>query len=160
MLQANKPIRHPRTSRTSNRKAELLDPATIETRFYGLVLRGDCLDPIFKDGDKLVIDKQGPLHAGCFAVFYYRPELVPPGELTLQLKRLVTAMPLHLTLPYREHPKSEIKFVVGVEQLNPAKQWIVECEDLLAVHHCLGRVDDPKVQARLQEEWPIGKPQP
>jgi hypothetical protein len=40
MLQATKPIRHPRTSRTSNRKAELLDPATIETRFYGLVLRG------------------------------------------------------------------------------------------------------------------------
>ena len=41
MLQATKPIRRAKQSRTSNRTAnKLLDPATIETRFDGLVLRG------------------------------------------------------------------------------------------------------------------------
>jgi hypothetical protein len=152
MLQTRKPIRRQSKRATPT----LLDPATITTRFYGLNLKGSCLEPEFKDGDKVIIDKEGPLHAGCYAVFYYRPELVPPDRLPMQLKRLVTAMPSHLTLPYREHPKSEITFVGGVEQLNPAKQWLVQCEDLLAVHHCLGLADDPEVLAKLAAEgWKI-----
>ena len=148
MLQTTTPIR---------RKAKkalaptFLDPAAIKTRFYRLQLSGDCLHPEFKHGDKVVIDKQGPLHAGCLAALYYRPELVPPGKLPISLKRLVTAMP-PVPLPYREHPDSEVQFIIMVEQLNPPKRWVVECEDLLAVHQCVGRADDPEVQRRLQNE--------
>jgi hypothetical protein len=129
-----------------------VDPAKIETRFYGLIVRGDCLAPEFKDGDTVVVDKEGPLLRGCNAVFYHRPELVPPCEWPLTLKRLATAVPQEVTLPYREHPDSEVKFIVVVEQANPPKRWAVPCEDLLAVHHCLGRADDPAVKAKLAAE--------
>ena len=46
---------------------KFVDPATIETRFYGLIVRGACLEPKFKHGDTVVIDKEGPLHVGCYA---------------------------------------------------------------------------------------------
>jgi hypothetical protein len=167
MLQTTKPIKAkgkpgPKSVGTTppirkgKQAASFLDPAKIATRFYSLLLKGHCLNPVFRDGDKVIVDKEGPLDGGCYAVFYYRPEIVPSGELPMQLKRLVTAMPPHLTLPFREHPKSELRFVIAVEQLNPAKRWMVFCEDLLAVHHCIGRADDPDVQAKLAAEgWVI-----
>jgi hypothetical protein len=156
MLQADKS--HTTIAKTIRRNAKrthapsrVLDPATIKERFYGLLLRGNCLEPVLKNGDRIVVDREGPLHAGCFAVFYHRPELVPPGELPLALKRLVTAVP-PVTFPYREHPASEVTPVIIVEQLNPAKRWVVRCSELLAVHHCLGSADDPEVLRKLEAE--------
>ena len=150
MLQTIQPIRRNAKQAPA---PKFVDPATIKERFYGLILAGHCLDPEFKHGDKMVIDKEGPLHVGCYAVFYYRPELVPPGVLPMSLKRLVTAMP-PVTLPYQEHPESGVQFIIAVEQLNPPKRWVVRCADLLAVHRCLGRADDPAVKRRLEaERW-------
>jgi hypothetical protein len=146
--QARKPIRRRAKQAPS---PTFLDPAAIKERFYGLTLSGHCLDPVFRNGDKMVIDKEGQLHVGCYAVFYHRPELVPPGAIPMQLKRLVTAMP-PVTLPYREHPESEVQFIIAVEQLNPPKRWVVKCTNLLAVHRCIGRAGDPEVERQLEVE--------
>ena len=42
---------------------------------------GDCLEPVFKDGDKMEVDKEGALLAGDYVVFYHRPQIVPPSVL-------------------------------------------------------------------------------
>ena len=61
MLQTTKPIR--RRSKQEPAPA-FMDPATIKERFYGLTLKGDCLDPVFKNGGTLVVDREGLLEVG------------------------------------------------------------------------------------------------
>jgi len=116
------------------------------------MLSGDCLDPAFTHDDKIVLDIEAALDAGCYACLYCRPELVKPGLLAIALKRLVTPVPDHVRFPYREHPDSEVTQIIIVEQHNPPKRWVVECEWLLAVHRCIGRLTDPNVRAQLEAE--------
>jgi len=116
------------------------------------MLSGDCLDPAFTHDDKIVLDIEAALDAGCYACLYCRPELVKPGRLAIALKRLVTPVPDHVWFPYRERPDSEVTQIIIVEQHNPPKRWVVECEWLLAVHRCIGRLTDPNVRAQLEAE--------
>jgi hypothetical protein len=51
MLQTTKPIRR----KAKQAEPHFVDPATIDTRFYGHQLVGTCLDPVFKDGDMVVL---------------------------------------------------------------------------------------------------------
>jgi hypothetical protein len=147
MLQTIKPAQ-----RKFREEERFLDPTIIKERFYGLILSGDCLHPVFKDGEKVAFDRAAPLEVGCYACLYYRPELVKPGRLGLALKRLVTAVPYHVTFPYHVHPESEVANIIIVEQHNPPHRWVVECKWLLAVHRCIGSVTDPKVRAQLEAE--------
>jgi hypothetical protein len=48
---------------------------------------------VFKDGDKVIFDREAPLVNGCFGNFFYRPELVKPGQLSIALKKLIFAPP-------------------------------------------------------------------
>ena len=151
MLQSTKPIR-----RKSKSEPTFLDPASIDTRFYGLQLTGNCLDPEFKDGDLVVFDRDAKIEAGCFANFFYRAEVVPPGQLSVALKRVVFAPPPFVKLPFRDHPDSTVIPLVIVEQFNPARQWSIRMSDLLAVHRCLGSASDPSVIAVLEAEgWRV-----
>src|SRR5688572_7716037 len=109
MLQATKPLqRHAKKKPAPN----FLDPATIETRFYGHLLTGHCLEPEFKNGDKVVFDQEAALENGCFACFYYRPELVKPGHLAIALKKLVFAPPFFVKFPHKDHPNSDVVPVI------------------------------------------------
>jgi hypothetical protein len=130
-----------------------LDPAKIEHRFYGMILTGSCLDPVFKDGETVVFDREAPLENGCFANFFYRPELVPQGELGVALKKLVFAPPPWVTFPWSEHPDSTAHAIMLVEQFSPRQQWSIRCDMLLAVHRCIGLKDSPEVDAYIAREW-------
>jgi len=88
-LETAKPIRR----RSKQEPTPFLDPATIKERFYGLKLSGHCLHPVFKNGDKVIFDREAPLVNGCFGNFFYRPELVKPGQLSIALKKLIFAPP-------------------------------------------------------------------
>jgi hypothetical protein len=52
-------------------KPPYLDPATLP-RFYGLRLVGDCMEPDYTHGEKVIFDKEGPLHRCDDAVFFFR----------------------------------------------------------------------------------------
>lgn len=150
------PPSRPATKRARRPASSFLDPASIETRFYGLVLAGDCMEPLLKDGTRIVVDREAPCLCGDLAVIYHRPELVPPGELPLSVKRLITAVPDWVKFPWKDHPDSEVAPVLIVEMLNPKRQFSVLCRNLLAVHRCLGSMDDPKVREQLLAEgWRI-----
>jgi hypothetical protein len=130
-----------------------LDPAKIERRFYGMILTGTGLDPVFKDGETVVFDREAPLENGCFANFFYRPELVPPGQLGVGLKLLLVAPPPFVTFPWNDHPESTVLPVMIVQQLNPPEQWSIRCDMLLAVRRCIGLKDSPEVDAYIMREW-------
>ncbi|MGI9403965.1 MAG: hypothetical protein ACR2OF_05605 [Hyphomicrobium sp.] len=108
------------------------------------------MEPEFKHGDAVVFDREAPLENGCMANFFYRREVVRPGQLSVALKRLFMAPPPFVTFPWKDHPKSEVVPVIIAEQLKPFRQFTVRCRDLLAVHRCLGRTGDPAVQETLK----------
>ena len=150
MLQTAKPIKR------GDHTPAFLDPASITTRYYGMILSGECLHPTFKNREQVIFDREAPVQAGCFAILYYRPEVVPAGKLSTGLKRIVIAPPPYVELPWRDHPKSEVLPVLIVEQFNPAHQWSVRCSDLLAVHRCIGSATDPTVGSKLEAEgWKL-----
>jgi hypothetical protein len=90
-------------------RKRFVDPTTITHRFYGMVLKGHCLDPIYKDGETVVFDREARVENGCFANFYYRREAMKPGHLNVALKKLVFAPPPWVTFPWQEHPNSNAR---------------------------------------------------
>lgn len=129
MLHTAKPIQR--------RVKEEIDPALAAyfkiaelPRFYALILRGDCMEPVYADGAKIIADKEAPLLRGDDAVFHFKPGVVKEGYPGAALKRLVLAMP-PVTLPYRDNPQSNC---------------------IPAVHKCIGLEDDVDVQRLLKAE--------
>ncbi|MBM0205671.1 hypothetical protein JNW90_23650 [Micromonospora sp. STR1s_5] len=112
---------------------------------YAMHLKGTCLEPQLMDGDEVVFTSAEPPKPGEFAIFILRPELVSPGGSQSMIKRLVLAPPPHVTFPWREHPKSEVHAVVVAEQLNPARQFWIRCDRLLAIHRFV-RVQNRQVR--------------
>ena len=152
MLQIAKPrVRY--NKRELPEGQSFLDPLSIKSRFYGMILSGRCMEPIYKDGETVVFDREAKVENGCFANFFYRPELVPPGKFGVALKKLVFAPPPWVTFPWQEHPNSTAISVIIVEQMNLKSHWSIRCSSLLAVHRCIGRVGDPEVEAYLDREW-------
>lgn len=105
---------------------------------YAMKLSGDCLEPELMDGAEVVFSKTETPKVGDFCIFIMRPEMVRPGGMQSIIKRLMTAIPPHVELPFREHPDSEVHAVVMAEQLNPRRTYMIECERLLAVHKFVG----------------------
>ena len=115
----------------------MLDPERLPDR-YAMICQGKCLEPLYMDGSVLVFDKQQPLHTGDFVLLFRRPELVKPGDCQGIVKRLASELPERVKFPHKEHPESTALAVLLVEQLNPRRQFVVRCGELLAVHKCLG----------------------
>jgi phage repressor protein C with HTH and peptisase S24 domain len=78
--------KHTRAAKVAKRhstpKADpaFLQPADVPDKF-ALRVAGDCLAPLIKEGDAVVVDKRLPYAAGDLVVIFMRPELVKPGEL-------------------------------------------------------------------------------
>ena len=92
-----------------------------------------------------------PYRRGDFVVIYRRPELVKPGGFQAAVKRLVFAPPPFVKFPWRENPRSEVRALVGLEQLNPARSWWVPCDELLAIHKCLGVAKNEELRFPIRE---------
>jgi len=125
--------------RYSTPKADpaFLHPASLPDKF-ALRVVGDCLAPLIKEGDAVVVDKQLPYAAGDLVVIFMRPELVKPGELGIYVKRIVMNMMQGVTFPYVAHPDSNVIPVIIVEQDNPRRQYTITADRILAIHRCLG----------------------
>lgn len=105
---------------------------------YAMKLSGDCLAPELMDGDEVKFSSVEPPVVGDFCIFIMRPELVPRGGMQCIIKRMVMAPPPYVKLPFRENPKSEVHALVMAEQLNPRRQFMINCEHLLAIHKFAG----------------------
>lgn len=119
---------------------------------YAMVLAGLCLEPELKDGTILGFSRSEPYAVGDFCIFILRPELVPPGRHQTQIKRLFMSPPPRTRLPYREHPDSQVHSLVIAEQLNPPRRFAIECQNLIAIHKCTGRVLPTAETAGLAEQ--------
>jgi hypothetical protein len=115
----------------------LLHPDVLSDR-YIMTVDGTCMDPEIPDGAKVICDKTVKPIAGDLAVLYFRPECIPAGHHQAQLKRLVLSIPPFVKLPWREHPDSDVRAIAILEMLNPRRQFHYRCDQLLAIHKCIG----------------------
>lgn len=113
-------------------------PEAVFPELYAMKLSGDCLAPELNDGDEVQFSSIEPPKVGDFCIFVLRPELVRPGGMQCMIKRLTMGLPPYVTLPFREHPNSDVHALVMAEQTNPRRQYMIRCENLLAIHRFVG----------------------
>jgi hypothetical protein len=115
----------------------IIDPAQVPDR-YSLIVRGDCMAPLHRDGDVVTADKSATYAAGDLVVIYIKPELVKLGRCNAMLKRLVSIPHWATSFPFSDHPESAVIAIASVETLNPPRRIHYRCEDILAIHRCAG----------------------
>ena len=118
---------------------KVVDPATLPGR-YIVRIEGACLEPELPDGTAVLIEKNGKIASGDFAVLFFKTEHVPAGKRRAILKRVVMAPPSYVKFPFGEHPQSDVHALVIVEMTNPHRQFAYKCEHLLGIHKCVGPV--------------------
>jgi hypothetical protein len=88
-----------------------------DPNLYAMLVRGDCLNPVVRDGDHVIVSPATPAKGGQI-VHIRRTD----GMHTI--KRLINALPPVLG---RALPKgSEIAYLVGCEMLKPPKRFFLE----------------------------------
>jgi hypothetical protein len=117
----------------------IIDPAQVPDR-YVLIVQGDCMAPLHRDGAAVLVDKGAPFEAGDLVVIYLKPELVKPGRCNAMLKRLVSIPHWVASFPFSDHPESQVVAIAAVETLNPPRRLHYRCADILAIHRCAGAV--------------------
>lgn len=105
---------------------------------YSLQCDGTCLEPLIKDGTRLLFSRDERYFPGDLVCLHVRPELVRPGDHQLLVKKLVIAPPHRFWTDPTCNAGSNIKPVVIVQTLNPQKTLYLKPEALLGIHKCLG----------------------
>lgn len=97
---------------------------------------GDCLEPLLPNGGVVVVKKAAETAAGDVVLLWPLTAGRPAW-----LKRLTTNLPTSVKkFPYRDHPESEVKATVMLEQLNPRLNYTVSCDKIYAMHKAIGFV--------------------
>ena len=116
-------------------------------RLYALICDGNCVEPVYRDGQTLLFSKDEPWRAGDFVAIYRTPESVPLGENPILLKRLVSAPPPSFFMqairtqgPFAR-PTGTVRSKVIARMLNPERSIILNCEDVLGIHKCIGPIE-------------------
>ena len=111
---------------------------------YGMLVVGGCLAPEIKDGETILVDKTAPYAAGDLVVIYRTRDATPSGRFQGIVKRLVAAPPPWVTkFPHKDHPESEVAALIIVEMINPRRQFVYRCRDIIDIHKCLGVMPAP-----------------
>lgn len=153
---------NPGTNKSSRRAVKpknaserwVIDDPSLMPPLYIVPLDGACLEPELLDGERVLVDKTAPIEPGDFAIIYWRPELVPPGKNQSMVKRVIAMPPPFITFPHRESPTSEAAFTVWLEQLNPPREYIIPCRDILAMHKCIVPMPDNVRGEKTPSQWP------
>lgn len=101
---------------------------------YVSPLTGRCMEPVYADGESLMVTARERPVVGDDVVLWRWPELVRDGEPQGFIKRLVACPAGPLARPRG----STLAPPIYVETLNPPKRYAVPVDELMAVHKCLG----------------------
>ncbi len=97
---------------------------------YASGLDGDCMEPLFMQGDRVLMSPSAKIEPDDFVVFWPKKEGQQP-----QLKRLVMP-PFCWNVP----AGGEVMPVVVFEQINPPKRYAVAVDRIRAAHKVIARI--------------------
>jgi hypothetical protein len=110
-------------------------------RLYALICDGDCMQPVYKHNQTLIFSKAEPWRVGDVVAVYRRPEAVPPGENPVLLKILSSAPPPSFFQSEVRHGAAYRNKVI-LRMLNPPRSIVLNAEDVLGIHKCLGPLNE------------------
>lgn len=117
---------------------------------YASVAKGDCLAPIFNDGECFVFSKTEQPETGDYVGIWLHPDVPHADELPRRVKRLRMGLPSCIKLPFRPGPGNEAMPFVELEQFNPPRLLRVRAEHIIAMHKVIGTgITDGEGRARL-----------
>lgn len=110
-------------------------------RHYGVTARGTCMEPLYMDGDTLIVDSVVKYKEGDVVIVHIKPEFVKEGQPEAYVKRL--RMDFGLTFPW--DPKgSDVILPLVLETLNPPQRVQIPSCHIAAVHKVVGRAESVK----------------
>lgn len=123
----------------SKKRTTILHPADMPKE-YCIVAEGDCLAPVFCDGDPLQMDSRAIIRPGDFVAIWRRRDLVRPGEHQIIVKRFL-----------------RFDIVNGadcaiVEMLNPQVRLVIPRWGIEGMHKCVGIVPKDTKRFRMSDE--------
>ena len=123
-----------------DRKPDAIDPLRLPEA-YAMKCEGDCLMPVYSTGTKFEFSTTARRRVGDFVALWRKPELTGTKQYQALVKRLLTPVPRRGRVPHDMPP------VILVETLNPHRTWIVQMDQLAAVHRCIGECLRPTYPA-------------
>ena len=133
MAKSEQPERHYPNDKHPNE----VDPADCP-EVYASIAHGDCLAPVFDDGECFVFSKSEAPCAGDYVGIWLRPDIPHADELPRRVKRLPMGLPPGWTLPLNMAPGSELMPLIELEQFNPPRVLRVPADHILAMHKIIG----------------------
>lgn len=123
----------------STKRTTILHPADMPKE-YCMVAEGNCLDPVFCDGDPLQMDSRAIIRPGDFVAIWKRRDLVRPGEHQIIVKRFL-----------------RFDIVNGadcaiVEMINPQVRIVIPRWGIEGMHKCVGIVPKEVKRFRMSDE--------
>ena len=107
---------------------------------YASFCKGNCLEPVYRDGCCLVFSKVETPEPGDYVGIWLHPDVLEPDGLPRRVKRLVSMWP-GITFPYKASPASEVMPLVMMEQLNPPRILQIPASHILAMHKVVGEAE-------------------
>ena len=95
---------------------------------YGLIVEGDCMNPVAKDGVTVVVDGSSHPGVGDLAVIWFKKG-------GFACKRIVIMPPLGMM---KVHPENEVVALLIVEEINPLRHYSVTVDKIDALHKVIG----------------------
>jgi len=124
--------------KTPNRTS--IDPALLPLRYF-MTGEGVCLDPVIKDGDRVLISRSEPVRPGDFVALILHRNWVPRGGHQVLLKRLIAD---------RRTADVGTPAEVEVEMFNPPMRLRFPAKAVLAIHRMV-RVDNTSPSYRVTQ---------
>lgn len=103
---------------------------------YAVIPRGDCMEPLYKDGVPLIISTAAKVEAGDVVIVHLKPGAQAPWGYEAIVKRLRYGLG-GMTFPW-DPTGSDVVIPLSLEQLNPPRTYNVPVDQIRAVHKVLG----------------------
>lgn len=111
--------------------AKVPEGITVGPNGYAMNTVGDCLSPVFNEGDVVLCDPDQAALAGDYVAIWWKG-----GDRQPHIKRLAYALP-----PNGLWDSDVLEAVIVVEQLNPPKRLAADLSRVAAVHKVLGKAE-------------------
>ncbi len=117
-----------------------LHPATMPD-VYAMEITGDCMHPFYFDGQKLLFSKTERWEIGDPVALFRKPESLKPGETQVLFKQLIAGPTWDYWQGRNRVRYGNVKPMVMVRMLNPARTLFFPADSLLGIHKCIGSME-------------------
>ncbi len=104
---------------------------------YAVIPDGDCMEPLYKDNEPLIVSSTATLEPGDTVIIHFAPGFRWSNGYEAIVKRLDHPL-FGMVFPWQPPEGSNVAVPVSVSQLNPPTRYNIPPHVILAIHKVLG----------------------